>query len=135
MLSNRAALLGTGALGACMTTLYSYSIASGVGVRNPKIAASFEIPGGSCDSHLHVIGDPSVFPMSPERDNTPPSATADELQQMLQFLTLSRVVIVTPAIYTDNLATIAAIRQLGQDRARGVGCLPETRSSEPLGSM
>jgi predicted TIM-barrel fold metal-dependent hydrolase len=135
MLSRRAALIGTGALGAWMTALYSYSTGLGVGGRNPKVTANFEVPSDACDSHVHVIGDPRVFPMSSQRDNTPPPATADQLQQMLQFLTLSRVVIVSPGIYTDNLATIAAIRQLGQDRARGVGWLPETRSSDVLGSM
>ena len=74
--------------------------------------------------------------MSLERDYTPPPATVDQLREVLQFLNFDRVVIVTPDVYgTDNSATLAAIRRLGQDRARGVAWVAETTSSEVLDSM
>ncbi len=133
MVSRRAALAGTAALTACTTAVYT--MGRPVDVHPPAASVNFELPHGACDSHVHVIGDPNSFPMSPERVSTPPAATADQLLQMQQFLGLSRVVIVTPAIYTDNAATIAAVKQLGRHRARGVGWLPETKSSEILRSM
>jgi len=102
----------------------------------PRTAVSFEIPRGACDAHVHVIGDPERFPMSPRRDNTPHPATSEELVQHLQFLHLDRVVIVTPSIYDcDNRATLAAIDQVGRDRARGVGFVSRTMAPEFLDSL
>ncbi len=99
----------------------------------PQTPVAFDVPHGACDSHVHVIGDPSRFPMSPQRDYTPPVATADDLGQMLEFLRLDRVVIVTPTIYNeDNSATLAAVAALGLDRARGVAMIDETA---PAGSL
>jgi len=99
----------------------------------PKTPVAFEVPRGACDTHVHVIGEPAKFPMSPDRDATPLPATAEQLRQMLQFLHLDRVVIVTPDVYgTDNSATLAAIRWLGQARARGVAWVADDTPSEAL---
>jgi predicted TIM-barrel fold metal-dependent hydrolase len=73
--------------------------------------------------------------MSPEREYTPPPATADQLLEVQKFLKLDRVVIVTPGIYDDNSATLAAIKQLGLDRARGVAFVAANTPSETLDSM
>jgi predicted TIM-barrel fold metal-dependent hydrolase len=101
-----------------------------------KTTVAFEIPRGACDTHVHVIGDPRNFPMSRDRDYTPAAATTDELLEMLTFLRLDRAVIVTPTVYDgDNSATLAAIRQLGQDRARGVALVDQTTSSGILDSL
>lgn len=96
----------------------------------------FAVPPGSCDSHVHVIGDPRKFPLWPSRPYTPPPATAAELAKMLSRLTLDRVVIVTPDVYgTDNSATVNAIKQLGKDRARGVVWLPRDPDPSSLDAM
>jgi predicted TIM-barrel fold metal-dependent hydrolase len=82
---------------------------------------AFEVPVGACDSHVHIVGDPARFPLSPDRDYTPPPATAEDLSEMLRHLRCDRVVIVTPTAYgADNAATLDAIRFLGRDRACGV---------------
>ena len=44
----------------------------------PKTPVDFAIPRGACDTHVHVVGDPAKYPMSPNRVYTPPTATADE---------------------------------------------------------
>ena len=101
-----------------------------------KTAVAFEVPRGACDTHVHIIGDPVEFPMAPDRDYTPPSATADELLEVQRSLKLDRVVIVTATIYgNDNASTLAAIRQIGRDRARGVALVDETASSAALDSL
>lgn len=102
---------------------------------NLKTSVSFEVPRGACDTHVHVIGDPAEFPMSREREYTPPAATADQLLEVQKFLKLDRVVIVTPEIYDDNSATLAAIKQLGLERARGVALVAANTPSETLDSM
>lgn len=77
-------------------------------------------PPGACDCHVHVIGDPARFPMDPKRDYTPEPATSADLKRLLDDMGLDRVVIVTPTIYgSDASATLAAIADLGRDRARG----------------
>ena len=102
----------------------------------PTTPVAFDMPRGACDAHVHVIGDPAKFPMSPERDYTPFAATADQLKRMLTFLKLDRVVIVTPTIYgTDNSATLAAIEELGRDRARGVALIDEAAPPSVFDSL
>lgn len=84
-------------------------------------SVSFDVPPGACDAHVHIVGEPARFPMSSERDYTPPPARADALREILQRLELDRVVIITPTIYgANNSATLSAIEQLGRSRARGV---------------
>jgi len=134
MLRRRTALTTAGIFGCFMAASYFLRVpAAGP---KPKTPIAFEVPRGACDAHVHVIGEPKEFPLSVDRDYTPPTATADELRELLQFLNFDRVVIVTPDVYgTDNSATLSAIRQLGQDRARGVGWIAETTPSDVLDSM
>jgi predicted TIM-barrel fold metal-dependent hydrolase len=134
MLRRRTALTTAGVFG-CLMAASSFLRVPGAGPK-PKTPIAFEVPRGACDAHVHVIGEPREFPLSVDRDYTPPAATAEELREVLQFLNFDRVVIVTPDVYgTDNSATLSAIRQLGQDRARGVGWIAETTPSGVLDSM
>lgn len=89
----------------------------------------FVIPPGACDTHVHVVGAPHLFPMAPDRTYTPPPATPSALGRMLQETQLSRAVIVAPEVHADsNDATVDAIRQLGKFRTRGVAWLAKDRS-------
>lgn len=109
---------------------------AGAAAQSGQAAPTFTPPPGSCDAHVHVIGDPRIFPMSPDRDYTPPPATADDLERMLRRLRLDRVVIVAPTVYgVDSSATIAAIARIGRDRARGVVFVDRTTSVEALDAM
>jgi predicted TIM-barrel fold metal-dependent hydrolase len=132
MLTRRTVVASIGAL--CVALPNSRRVAAAG--PTPKTTVAFDVPRGACDAHVHVIGDQAEFPMSPNRDYTPPTATANELLAMLKFLNLDRVVIVTPTVYgTDNSATLAAIRQLGRDRARGVALVDEAASRDLLDSL
>jgi predicted TIM-barrel fold metal-dependent hydrolase len=119
MLTRRAALAGGAAVALTAPRPASAAIV-------PRVAVPFSLPPGSCDSHVHVVGDPTRYPMSPRRDYTPPPATADQLAKMLAVMHLDRVVIVTPTIYdTDNSATTDAVCQLGLQRACGIAIVDE----------
>jgi predicted TIM-barrel fold metal-dependent hydrolase len=99
-------------------------------------AVAFEVPRGACDAHIHIIGNPAEFPMSKDRDYTPPPATADEYSRVLKDLNCDRAIIVTPTVYgNDNSATLSAIGLLGRDRARGVGLVDESTSPKMLDAM
>jgi len=91
----------------------------------------FPVPAGACDCHVHVFGDASRFPMSPDRGYTPPPAPADELRRFLRRLHMDRVVIVSASVYgTNNDCALDAIRQLGP-RARGIANVaPDTEDEE-----
>jgi predicted TIM-barrel fold metal-dependent hydrolase len=97
---------------------------------------NFEIPAGACDTHVHVIPDPAKFPFWSGRVYTPPVDTAEDLLALQKALHLDRVVIVTPSVYgTDNTATLDGIKQLGQERARGVAVIGPQTSAADLDAM
>jgi len=133
MFTRRTTLTAAGVLAASMAAALAKRLSSND--LKSKTTVSFDVPHGACDSHVHVVGDPVQFPMAPDRDYTPPLATADDLREVLQFLHLDRVIIVTPTVYgTDNSATIAAIKLLGRERARGVVLIDDTTSPRILDS-
>jgi predicted TIM-barrel fold metal-dependent hydrolase len=102
----------------------------------PTTAVDFDVPPGSCDCHVHVFPDPAEFPFSAGRGYTPPTASPKELLRLQEFLHLDRVVIVTPSVYaTDNRATLAGMRELGPQRARGIAVIDDKTSTETLDEM
>ena len=102
----------------------------------PATQVDFDVPRGACDSHVHVFPDPGQFPFSASRVYTPPVASAKELLGLQEFLHLDRVVIVTPSVYgTDNRATLAGMRELGPQRARGVAVIDDKTPTETLNDM
>lgn len=131
MLTRRAVLMKLSAIAAAFSSRQVYAASP-----SSQTTVAFDVPSGACDAHVHLIGEPAKYPMSGERDYTPPPATTDELVQLLKHLTFDRVVIVTPTIYgNDNSVTLDAIEQLGRERARGVAFITESTSSATLDSM
>jgi predicted TIM-barrel fold metal-dependent hydrolase/predicted NBD/HSP70 family sugar kinase len=101
----------------------------------PGTAASFAVPSGACDSHVHVFGAAAEFPFVAARSYTPPPASAAELAALLDNLRLSRVVIVQPSVYgSDNSCTLDGMRRLG-GRARGIAVIDEATSDAALDEM
>jgi predicted TIM-barrel fold metal-dependent hydrolase len=91
-------------------------------------------PPGACDSHVHVIGPKSRFPLARERSYTPRDALTRELAAMLARLRLSRVVLVQPSFYrTDNACMLDAMAQL--PGSRGVAVLPPETSDDELDAL
>ncbi|MGD9811630.1 MAG: amidohydrolase [Sphingobium sp.] len=78
------------------------------------------LPSGACDTHAHVFGPFDRYPLPEARTYTPPEATADEHQAMLDTLGFDRAVIVQASAYgTDNRCTLDAIARRPEDR-RGI---------------
>jgi len=133
MLSRRHFLAAAGAIGAARFGSGAARAASAPTVRTP---VNFEIPAGACDTHVHVIPDPAKFPFWSGRVYTPPVDTAEDLLALQKALHIDRVVIVTPSVYgTDNSATLDGIKQLGQERARGVAVIGPKTSAADLDAM
>jgi predicted TIM-barrel fold metal-dependent hydrolase len=101
-----------------------------------KTPVNFDVPRGAVDTHVHVFPDPQKFPFWSGRVYTPPLATADDLLALQKALHLDHVVIVTPSVYgTDNSATLDGIKQLGQERARGIAVVDDKTSAADLDAM
>ena len=93
-------------------------------IRSPKI----EFPPGTVDCHAHVCGPARLFPYAQERIYTPPDATVESYQALLQMLGIDRAVLVQPSVYgTDNQAMLAALKAHPK-QFRGVAVIPNQLS-------
>ena len=85
-----------------------------------------------CDTHVHVIGDATQYPMVSERRYTPGPASTDALKKHLKAQALGRVVIVQPSVYgTDNQCLLDALSALGP-HAKGIAVLDENITTPAL---
>lgn len=101
----------------------------------PATAVNFDVPGGACDCHTHIYGDPQTFPFHAGRVYTPGPALPDAMAALHKALRVQRVVIVTPSVYgTDNSATLYGMRARGAD-ARGVAVIDGTTPESALDAM
>ena len=103
-------------------------------MRSPQLT----LPAGSVDCHAHVCGPASQFPYAPERIYTPPDATLESYQTLLQMLGIDRAVLVQPSVYgTDNRALLSALRSNPQ-QFRGVAVIsndPKASSDQQLADL
>ncbi|HVJ60878.1 MAG TPA: amidohydrolase family protein [Burkholderiaceae bacterium] len=90
---------------------------------------------GLVDSHFHVIGPPSRFPMAADRSYTPAPASLEGWRATLGPLGVTRGVVVQPSFYgTDNHALLDAVAQGDGDLA-GVAAFDETVSDRDLAAL
>jgi len=70
----------------------------------------YKPPPKSCDSHVHVFGDFTKFPLSPTRSFTPPEAPVTDMRKMLDVIGIERAVIVHSSAYgLDTRVSEAAV--------------------------
>ena len=83
-----------------------------------------KLPAGACDTHAHVCGPTTTYPLVPNRLYNPPQAPLAEYRHMLDTLGIERAVLVQPSVYgTDNRAMLDALKQ-DPTRLRAVAVLP-----------
>lgn len=93
------------------------------------------LPPGACDAHCHVFGPAPRFSYAADRSYTPPDAPFEHLEQLHDFLGLSRGVIVQASCHgTDNSAMIDAIER-GDGRYRGVAIVDGSVTDEQLADL
>lgn len=91
------------------------AVPNSTGSAPPKLKA----PANATDCHIHIY-DPRFQPPVEK----PSNGTVQDYRLLQKRIGVSRVVIVQPRNYaTDNSVTVDAIKQLGIDKARGVGVL------------
>ena len=90
---------------------------------NAPTKPSFTLPRGACDTHVHVLGPYSRYPLYEGRPYDAPEQPVENLRRYLDTMGLDRVVIAHIYAHgTDMRVTLDAIAALG-DRARGVATL------------
>jgi D-galactarolactone isomerase len=91
------------------------------------------LPAGACDCHMHIYGDPALYPPAPGNPFQPVAGgTTDNYLKLQALLGLERAVVVQPSVYgTDNRCTLEAMARLGQN-ARGVAVVDETVSDAEI---
>lgn len=91
-----------------------------------------DVVAWGCDTHVHVIGDTTPYPMVSDRHYTPGPASTAELRKHLASQALDRVVLVQPSVYgTDNQCLLDALSALGPN-ARGIAVLDENITTSAL---
>jgi D-galactarolactone isomerase len=84
-------------------------------MKAPKLVA----PPGAIDTHMHIYD--TRVPSLPGGPPLPGDFLVPAYREVQKRLGLSRTVVVQPNAYMDdNRVTLAAIAELGQDKARGV---------------
>jgi len=77
--------------------------------------------GPVCDTHLHVFGERSRYPLVSELRSVPPDAPLERFLNEAEAEGVTRMVLDQPSHYGyDNSCTLDAIAAVGLDRARAV---------------
>ena len=83
-----------------------------------------------CDSHIHVVEDPAVFPMVATRTYTAPPAPLAALEHAAKPSGIRRFVVVQPSFYgADNSLLVKTLHQLGP-RGRAVAVIDPAHTSD-----
>jgi len=91
------------------------------------------LPPGACDCHMHIYGDPAVYPSAPNSPFAPvEGGTIEGYLALQRLLGLTRAVVVQPSAYgIDNRCTMAAVARMGTE-ARAVVVVEETADDAEL---
>src|SRR4051812_42782441 len=83
-------------------------------------------PVQSCDSQIHVYGDPAQYPVPPAPAYHPPDATFDDALKMHGRLGIARGLIVQATCYgTDHRLVVDALAR-GNGRYRGCAIIDDS---------
>jgi len=89
------------------------------------------LPSGTCDCHVHIFGDPLVFPPRPGASYSPPPVTLTDLDNLHASLGIRHAVLVQPAVYgTDHRMLIEGLKN--SKRCRGVAVVDDSVSDAEL---
>lgn len=93
------------------------------------------LPFGSCDSHFHLFGAPSRYPLDRRRNYTPHVCTLAQYRAVMSACGIDRAVFVQPSVYgTDNSLLLDTLRA-GGPAFRGVAVPQPDASESELGAM
>ena len=83
-------------------------------------ALNFTVPAGACDSHVHIFGPFSEFPLAEDRSYTPQEFSSDQFAAHLNRIGFTRGVLVTASVCGTNNGSLLRGLERYPDRFRGV---------------
>ena len=94
------------------------------------------LPAGACDCHMHIYGDPALYPPAAGNPFQPVAGgTTENYLKLRALLGLDRAVVVQPSVYgADNRCTLAAMVSMGSS-ARGVAVVDESVSDAEIARL
>jgi 2-pyrone-4,6-dicarboxylate lactonase len=95
----------------------------------------FTVPAGTCDSHAHVFGPYSQFPLDDDRSYTPAENGAVEFIAHLDRLGFERGVLVTASAQGDSNENVLAAMRAYPKRLRGVAVIRGDISDRDLDAL
>ena len=93
------------------------------------------LPDGAWDTHSHVIGAPPEFPLAPDRNYTPPSATPAQLITMLDRTGLRKAVVVQVSVHGSDHGPLCRALKDYPDRLRGIAAINGATGDEELEAL
>lgn len=93
------------------------------------------LPEGAVDTHCHIIGPVTRYPLAEGRTYTPQDAPVSSYLKLRRTLGIDRSVIVQPGAHGfDNRVTVDAVTKIGET-ARGIVVVPPETPLETLSEM
>jgi 2-pyrone-4,6-dicarboxylate lactonase len=83
-------------------------------------SVNFSVPAGACDSHVHIFGPFSEFPLAEDRSYTPQEFLPDQFITHLDRVGFTRGVLVTASVCGTNNGSLLQGLEKYPDRFRGV---------------
>lgn len=83
-------------------------------------AVNFAVPAGACDSHVHIFGPFTQFPLAEDRSYTPQEFSANQFATHLDRIGFTRGVLVTASVCGTNNGSLLQGLEQYPDRFRGV---------------
>jgi predicted TIM-barrel fold metal-dependent hydrolase len=95
----------------------------------------FTLPAGSCDTHVHLFGPQTEYPLVANRIYTPPPVGLDDLAALHTALGLDRAVVVQASVQGTNNSLLLKALSTWPSRLRGVAVVPDDTSDRELSAM
>ena len=96
---------------------------------------AFKLPGGSWDTHAHVIDGSPAVPFVPNRSYTPAPASPDEYIAMLDTVGIAYGVVIQVSVHGHDNRLIADALRRYPARLRGVVSIDGTESDGELAAL
>ena len=98
-------------------------------------APRFAMPKGATDTHFHLFGPQSRYPLVELREYTPALITPAMARQLFDALAIERAVVIQPSVYgEDNRAQLEGARDVGIP-TRAVVVVPHACSDRELAAL
>jgi predicted TIM-barrel fold metal-dependent hydrolase len=100
-------------------------------LRTPRL----KVPAGATDTHFHLFGPQSLYPLVDLREYTPPLITPQMARQLFDNLGIQRAVVIQPSVYgADNRAQLDGAKEVGIP-TRAVIVTPYEKSDQELANF